>query len=291
MSVPTNMLQRNKMKKRLQRHFSEHLWVMSQEVCLVLELCYVGVFDLVVTLNTLIYALMSWFFFRVTFRNVAVSNIVCLYIWIICRLPFQRVKCIKTCNKSHILVGLKLWLFVFTMTLRGRKKNKNKTHKAHKNVRKNKIHLIWTPYFLFSWPVVVCKVDTKWIKNELKQVDQIAEGFCGGWWVWISLQCSSLSVRSCWGCRLTPGQMSFHGKNEDVWPNPLFPHIKMDISELSVGEVWFCKDSCSVLADRGLPFSIHSQSPPSTIMYSGFPMGSEPAQLWRAVHFSLSNTY
>lgn len=50
-------------------------------------------------------------------------------------------------------------------------------------------------------------------------------------------------VKSHRGCRLTPGQMGFHGRNEDVWPNPLFPLIKMDISELSGGEVWVFRHS------------------------------------------------
>lgn len=50
-------------------------------------------------------------------------------------------------------------------------------------------------------------------------------------------------VKSHKGCRLTPGQMSFHGRNEDVWPNPLSSLIKMDISELSGGEVWVFRHS------------------------------------------------
>lgn len=32
--------------------------------------------------------------------------------------------------------------------------------------------------------------------------------------------------------------LNFHTENENVWPDPLFAHIKMDISELSGGEVW-----------------------------------------------------
>lgn len=101
-------------------------------------------------------------------------------------------------------------------------------------------------------------------------------------------------VKSHWGCRLTPGQMSFHGRNENVWPNPLFPLIKMDISELSEGEVWVFRDSRWLLADRGLPFPIGSVSPVAlspTVRYNGFPMGSKPVQLWQAVHFSLSSTH
>lgn len=101
-------------------------------------------------------------------------------------------------------------------------------------------------------------------------------------------------VKSHWGCRLTPGQMSFHGRNEDVWPNPLFPLIKMDISELSEGEVWVFRDSRWLLADSGLPFPIGSISPvapPPTVWYSGFPMSPKPAQLWQAVHFSLNGTH
>lgn len=57
-----------------------------------------------------------------------------------------------------------------------------------------------------------------------------------------SVQLSHLVI-SHKGCRLTPGQMSFHGRNEDVWPNPLFSLIKMDISELSGGEVWVFRHS------------------------------------------------
>lgn len=53
----------------------------------------------------------------------------------------------------------------------------------------------------------------------------------------------------------------FPWRDEHVWPNPLFPLIKMDISELSEGEVWFCRVSCLLLADSGLPFPIRSASP------------------------------
>lgn len=57
------------------------------------------------------------------------------------------------------------------------------------------------------------------------------------------LQCSVLRLESHGGCHLAPGQMIFHGKNENIWPNPLFPLINIDISELSEGEVWVFGDS------------------------------------------------
>lgn len=87
--------------------------------------------------------------------------------------------------------------------------------------------------------------------------DKTADRLRGAWW---SAALHPL-VKSHWGCRLTPGRMSFHGRNEDVWPNPLFPLIKKDISELSEGEVWVFRVSQWLLADSGLPYPIGSISP------------------------------
>lgn len=137
-----------------------------------------------------------------------------------------------------------------------------------------------------SWVLIQYKVD-------LKYQNQMTKTFCGVCWLYSSLLCSVLWL-SHWGCRLTPGRMSFHGRNEDVWPNPLFPPIKMDISELSEGEVWVFRISLQLPADIGLPIPIGSTSSgalPPCVRYSGFPMTPKPAQFWQAVHFSLNGTH
>lgn len=157
---------------------------------------------------------------------------------------------------------------------------------------KYKIHLIKSATTCSSQRTSY-KVDLKWIHFQRNQRAKLRLHSVGP----IGLQKSAMLnplVKSHWGCRLTPGQMSFHGRNEDVWPNPLFPLIKMDISELSEGEVWVFRDSRWLLADSGLPFPIGSISPvalPPTVWYSGLPMSPEPAQPWQAVHFSLNGTH
>ena len=67
-------------------------------------------------------------------------------------------------------------------------------------------------------------------------------------------QISTLKLKVTKGVALTLGQMSFHARSKVVWPNPLFPLINTDISELSEGEVWVFE----CLADTGLPLSIGS---------------------------------
>lgn len=99
--------------------------------------------------------------------------------------------------------------------------------------------------------------------------DQVADSFCGAY------SCAVLNplVKSHRGCRLTPGQTSFHGRNKDVSPNPLFPLLKWIFPSCQRVKSGFS----NALADSELPFPIGSASPVAflpTVWYNWFPIWS-----------------
>ena len=100
-------------------------------------------------------------------------------------------------------------------------------------------------------------------------------------------QISTLKLKVTKGVALTLGQMSFHARSKVVWPNPLFPLINTDISELSEGEVWVLE----CLADTGLPLSIGSIPTMVPIPDVGRGPGSKPEPRCQAVHNLLSSTH
>lgn len=77
------------------------------------------------------------------------------------------------------------------------------------------------------------------------------------------------------GCRLTPGQTSFHERNEDVSPNPLFPLLKLIFPSCRGVKSGFVDTLHDFLADSELPFPIGSASPAAflpTVRCTPFPI-------------------